>query len=264
MTKGKLWTRDELLLTLNLYYKIPFGQFDQHNPQIINLAQLIDRTPSAIAMQLSNLASLDPYHKNRGVNGLRPPGKLAQELWAEAQSNWERVILESEILLEALLQPQTNTEIEDKLAEKVYKLLEEKQGEITEVERSVKVRLGQRFFRASIIANYRECCCICGLPLKELLVASHIIPWKDREDLRLNPSNGLCLCALHDRAFDRGLLTIDIDYTVLISPLVYRHLSQEAVKNGLMIYSTRSISLPDRFIPKQEFLEIHRNEYFSQ
>ncbi|MBE7533947.1 MAG: hypothetical protein HND44_23080 [Chloroflexi bacterium] len=117
MKKGKLWTRDELLLALNLYFKIPFGQFDQHNPKVINLAKLIDRTSSSVAMQLSNFASLDPYHQNRGVSGLRPPGKLAQQLWAEVQSDWENVILESENLLEALMQPQSKAEAATKLAD---------------------------------------------------------------------------------------------------------------------------------------------------
>ncbi len=264
MAKGKLWTREELLLALNLYYKIPFGQFDKHNPRVINLAKLIDRTPSSVAMQLNNFVSLDPYHQNRGISGLRSPGKLAQRLWTEAQSDWENVILESENLLETLMHPQPNVETNKNSREKVFELPQEKQSDPTETERSVKVRLGQRFFRGSIMANYRERCCVCGMPITELLIASHIIPWKDREDLRLNPSNGLCLCTLHDKAFDRGLLSIDDDYKVVISSSIHHYLLQEAVKNGLTNYSTRPILLPDRFVPEKNFLAIHRNEYFIQ
>lgn len=114
------------------------------------------------------------------------------------------------------------------------------------------------------MANYRERCCVCGIPIVELLIASHIVPWKDREDLRLNLSNGLCLCALHDKAFDRGLLSIDDDYKVLISTSVCHYLPQEAIESGLMVYSTRQILLPDRFVPEKKFLETHRNEYFIQ
>jgi predicted restriction endonuclease len=265
MAKGKLWTRDELLLALNLYYKIPFGQFDHQNPKVINLAKLIDRTPSSVAMQLSNFASLDPYHQSRGVSGLRPPGKLAQQLWAEAQDSWESIIIESENLLENLtsLWPEPETDKQAGIS-KIYKLLQEKQTGPTERERFLKVRLGQRFFRDSIMAIYRERCCVCGMPITELLIASHIIPWRDREDLRLNPSNGLCLCALHDKAFDRGLLSIDDDYKVLISSSINDYALQEAVKSGLIFYSTHSILLPDRFVPEKKFLQIHRNEYFIQ
>jgi putative restriction endonuclease len=114
------------------------------------------------------------------------------------------------------------------------------------------------------MAIYRERCCVCGMPITELLIASHIIPWRDREDLRLNPSNGLCLCALHDKAFDRGLLSIDDDYKVLISSSINDYALQEAVKSGLIFYSTHSILLPDRFVPEKKFLQIHRNEYFIQ
>lgn len=266
MAKGKLWTYDELLLALNLYYKIPFGQFHQHNPKVIDLAKLIDRTPGSVAMQLSNFASLDPYHQNRGVSGLRPPGKLAQEIWAEMQSNWEDLIFKSEELLDSLDQsqvaPTASKALEDGLGKgQDIQHKKERRGP-TEVERSIKVRLGQRFFRESIMANYRERCCVCGMPIPELLIASHIIPWKAREDLRLNPSNGLCLCVLHDKAFDRGLLSIDVDYRVAISSSVQAYSSQEAVYSGLMSYNKRPILLPDRFVPEKSFLQTHRQDYF--
>jgi predicted restriction endonuclease len=215
-------------------------------------------------MQLSNFASLDTYHQNRGISGLRPPGKLAQNLWEEVQSDWENVILESEYLLETLDQSQSKVEALKRSDEKAYRLTQKEQSGPTETKRFVNVRLGQRFFRDSILANYREHCCICAMPIVELLIASHIIPWKGREDLRLNPSNGLCLCALHDKAFDRGLLSIDEDYKVMISSSIHEHSLHEAVKKGLFGYSTCAILLPDRFIPDREFLEIHRNQYFIQ
>lgn len=250
MTQGRLWTREELLLALNLYYKLPFGQFHQHNPKVISLASLIGRTPSSVAMQLSNFANLDPYHQNRGISGLRSPGKLAKELWEQAQTDWEDIIIEGESLLETLTQPQ------------VSQLPQNQQSKLTERKSIVRVRLGQRFFRDSILANYRIQCCICGLPIAELLIASHIVPWKDREDLRLNPSNGLCLCALHDKAFDRGILSISEDFKVMISPSLDNYSFHKSVQQGLAAYSNCSISMPDRFIPDQEFLEIHRSQYF--
>lgn len=106
--------------------------------------------------------------------------------------------MESEEILVWLSQPEIDSKLEEETAaEKVYKLPTKMPNGPTEAERSVKARLGQRFFRDAIMANYYERCCVCGIPIPELLIASHIIPWKDREDLRLNPSNGLCLCALH-------------------------------------------------------------------
>ncbi|CCI35526.1 hypothetical protein [Microcystis aeruginosa] len=70
MTKN-LWTRDELLIALNLYYKFPYGQFHTNNPVIIEVAQKLQRTPSALVMKLCNFGSLDPRHQLRGVQGLK-------------------------------------------------------------------------------------------------------------------------------------------------------------------------------------------------
>lgn len=58
-----------------------------------------------------------------------------------------------------------------------------------------------------------------GISISELLIASHIKPWKvsNNEDEKTNPRNGLCLNALHDKAFDRGLITIDKNYKIIVS-----------------------------------------------
>jgi putative restriction endonuclease len=74
MPTRKLWTRDELILALNLYLKLPFGKLHSGTPQIIHLANILRRTPSSIAMRLNNFASVDPYHQQRGIGGL-PGGK---------------------------------------------------------------------------------------------------------------------------------------------------------------------------------------------
>lgn len=72
----KLWTRDELILAANLYCKLPFGRLHRLNPDVINLASLIGRTPSSVAFKLVNFASLDPSLKARGIKGASNAGKL--------------------------------------------------------------------------------------------------------------------------------------------------------------------------------------------
>ena len=70
----------------------------------------------------------------------------------------------------------------------------------------------------AVMSAYNGRCCITGLSLSGLLVASHIIPWSHDRDNRVNPRNGLLLSALHDKAFDTGLITIkDFDMTVRVS-----------------------------------------------
>ena len=76
MAAGNRWTRDQLLIVLNLYHKLRFGQFDQRQAVIIDLANRIGRTPSAVAMKLSNLASLDPALQLRGIEGLKGASNL--------------------------------------------------------------------------------------------------------------------------------------------------------------------------------------------
>ena len=68
--KHQGWTRDELLLAFNLYCRTPFGRLHRNNRDIIELASIIRRTPSAVAMKLVNFASLDPVHQRRNVHGL--------------------------------------------------------------------------------------------------------------------------------------------------------------------------------------------------
>ncbi len=77
------------------------------------------------------------------------------------------------------------------------------------------MRLAQRFFRRAVLASFDAKCCIAGIGHAELLVASHIVPWKQSREHRANPRNGLWLSRLHDRAFDRGLITLDTDYRVI-------------------------------------------------
>jgi putative restriction endonuclease len=74
----RIWTREELILALNLYLKIPFGKIHHQNPDIIHLAGLIDRTSSSVSMRLSNFASVDPFHQRRGIKGLQGGIKQVQ------------------------------------------------------------------------------------------------------------------------------------------------------------------------------------------
>ena len=78
-------------------------------------------------------------------------------------------------------------------------------------------RRGQQFFRRSVLAAYDGKCAITSISAKDLLRASHIIPWKDRENTRLDPRNGICLNALHDAAFDSGLISFDTKFCLLVS-----------------------------------------------
>jgi len=196
----KLWTRDELIVAINLYCKLPFGKLHSRNPEIINLAKHIGRTPGALARKLGNFASFDPSLKERGIGGLSNTSHLDAKIWKEFYNDWDALAFESEKLL---------ANFENTTVEKLNHIPErELPKEGKERERLVKVRVNQSFFRSSILASYNGTCCITGLNRPELLIASHIMPWAKDEKNRLNPSNGLCLNPLHDKAFEVGLIAI--------------------------------------------------------
>src|SRR5262249_5349258 len=121
---------------------------------------------------------------------------------------------------------------------------------------------GQSFFRETVLAAYGCRCCVCALPVAPLLVASHIVPWAARPDLRVNPRNGLCLCALHDRAFDRGLITVDVALRVTLSKRLDAHLPDDVVEQMFVAYQDGPIRLPEKFRPAGEFLAHHREAIF--
>ena len=128
----------------------------------------------------------------------------------------------------------------------------------TEKEVRAKHRLGQDMFRHMLLDIYKSKCCVCGLEIPEVLRASHIVPWSEREDTRLDPANGLCLSATYDAAFDKHLITFDEDYRLVLSPTLKDVYSSEAFKTHFLNYEGKKISLPSIFIPSQVFLEEHR------
>lgn len=219
----KKWTREELLLTLNLYCKLPFSKFSSTTPEIIHLANVIERTPGAVAMKLSNFASLDD---SLSQAGLANASRLDKSIWEEFTGNWDQVALESEQILASRNGEDVNEDTEEQFTQIV---------KATESKQTVKVRLGQRFFRSTVLGNYNSQCCICGLPIESLLIASHIVPWKIDTTNRLNPQNGMSLCAIHDKAFDRGLLTIDEQYRVLLGVDLANLFESQAVERFFAI-----------------------------
>lgn len=210
VSNRKSWTRQQLLVAFNLYCQLPFGKLHSRNPEIIKFSGLIDRTPSALAMKLSNIASLDPEITSTGRKGLKGASQADNKMWKEMQNNWEYFAIESEQAMQSVVS-ETETKIrldDDQLTDDFI--------DYTGSDKSIqiKARIGQGFFRKAVLSAYNYKCCITGLSQPKLLVASHIIPWRDDVVNRLNPRNGLSLSMLHDKAFDIGLITINVDMTM--------------------------------------------------
>ena len=252
-TRHRDWTREELIVAFNLYCKIPFGRIHIRNPLVIELARVIGRTPSAVSWKLANFARLDPALRKRNVAGASHGAKAEIEIWEEFKSNWERLAFESETLLAQMtgrvaeLEDETNVFPEGKTREAI-----------------VRTRVNQSFFRAAVLAAYGSKCCVTGCSVSELLNASHIVPWAVDLKNRTNPRNGLCLNAIHDRAFDCGLLTVTPDLRVKISPKAKRDSSDVGTRELLFRYEGAPVSPPGHFVPDPEFLKYHNARIFLE
>jgi len=251
----KLWTREELILAINLYCKLPFGKIHRNNPDVIRLANLIGRTTNSVSFKLVNFASFDPSLKARGIKGAQNASKLDLEIWNEFYNNWDVLPFESE----KLLAKYANSSIEE-LAEIDIKDLPREGKVRTQL---VKVRVNQNFFRSMVLATYNNKCCITGMSNKALLVAGHISPWGLDEKNRMNPQNGLSLNALHDKAFEAGLITILPNFKVKVSSIIRKE-KNESIKDYFLKYENQEIQIPKRFIPAKEFLEYHNDKRFKR
>lgn len=172
------WTRDQL----------PFGKFDKQNKTIVHYATLINRTPSTLAMKLSNLASLDPFIIDSGRTGLRDASNADRTLWQEMDSNpelFEQQCQQVMVSLEASISGATT--VPSPLRANESDIRNYHGGERLA---QIKTRIGQQLFRKRVLSNYGERCCVTGLEEPMLLVATHIQPWKTAAEHRLNPSNG--------------------------------------------------------------------------
>lgn len=96
MPRGRPWAREELIIVFNLYCSMPFGQMHSRNHVIIEMAQVLGRTASSVAMKLVNFASFDPAHQARGVSGLKGASHADRAIWDEFHADWERLAFESE------------------------------------------------------------------------------------------------------------------------------------------------------------------------
>ncbi len=134
----------------------------------------------------------------------------------------------------------------------------------TEAAATVTVRLMQGFFRKVVLAAYSSRCCITEIPVEDLLVASHILPWSDFPQHRLNPRNGLCLAAHFDKAFDRGLITFDSRMRLMISPVLKRYLPNPVIESEFLRREGHPLICPDRFLPEREFLAYHRSRIYRR
>ena len=251
------WSREETILAYDLYCRLTFSKISKTNKEVIALAEVLGRTPSSVGLKMSNLAHYDPEQIARNIKGMSNASKLDKEIVEEFYDDWESLSYQAK----EILAKYKNVDIKDLIPELQIEVLPEGK----DVERKLKERVGQYFFRNTVLTAYGNACCITGIQTPDLLIASHIKPWRDSDEKteRTNPKNGLCLNALHDKAFDKGLITVDKNYKIIISRKLADVRMDEITRNWFFSYNNEKISLPDKFYPGSDFLEYHNDVIFQ-
>lgn len=239
------------MLALNLYFKLPFGQQHSDNPKIRKVAERLDRTAGSVNMKLNNFAAIDPDLDREGLQNYSEKDK---DIWDEYWENLDELASVSETLYEEIMDetPGQHPSPEQSPGDEAEYGTEEKT--------LATQRKGQKFFRDIILTHYEHQCAVCRLQQPSLLDAAHIIDWSTTEDrnLRVNPRNGILLCAIHHRAFDNNALIIEPDsYTIQLSDILQEENTPGAQALFHQFEGTK-IFLPERFKPKKAYLERSR------
>lgn len=252
------WTREETILAFDLYCKTPFSKISKTNQDIIDLAETLGRTPSSVGLKMANLAHYDPEMIARNVKGMSNASKLDKEIVEEFIGDWEELSYQAQLILSKYKCTDIRTLNPELCIDDI--------PEGIDAERETKIRVGQYFFRLSVLNAYGNSCCITGMNKMQLLIASHIKPWKvsNEKTERTNPRNGLCLNALHDKAFDKGLITLNKDYRIVISKRFTDVRMDEGTHNWFYSYENQKIKLPDKFLPGRDFIEYHNDVVFQR
>ena len=250
----RLWTREELILTLSMYFQLPFGRLNHTTPEVRELARLIGRTENSAALRLVNFAACDPYIINSGRTGMVSGRAVCMPIWEEFYNDRERLFSEAQLIKASLL----HKSVEETLQ------LTDNDLEGRERTAVIRQRVNQSVFRSMILNNYEEHCAITGINIPELLVAGHIIPWSDSTpQQKLSPENGICLSALYDKAFDKGLITISPDdFTVVLSSALLEYETQDYFVRHFGSIAGSPIAMPIEHKPNRDFLAYHRDHVF--
>lgn len=248
------WTREELILALDLYFRLPFGRLNRSTPEVIELANLIGRTNNSVALRLVNFATCDPIIINSGRTGMPGGLSICKPIWDEYAGRKEELFYDAQQIKANLL----HSSIEDLVGINENDLVGKDKKAF------VKQRVNQDAFRSMILNLYEKRCALTGINIPSLLVASHIIPWAVNKQERLNPENGLCLSALYDKAFDKGFISFDDQYCVILAEKLKLYQAEPYYGKHFASIEGQPIALPEYHRPNKEFLEWHRDCIFNK
>lgn len=207
------------------------------------------------------------YVQNQGVGIFFDPDRR-HSAWSVASQTPSLSALDVKAIGEALRKAMVAGVQDDLLAESA----EFDQNEVAELEgraaagdyavddatSTVKVRgSAQQVFARTVKKNYGHKCALTGIETSQFLVASHIVPWSMDASIRLDPSNGICLSLLVDRAFEGGFIEIGDDLIVRVRP--EKTVDDRALAAYLATLDGVRLRLPEKHPPRIEYLARRRD-----
>ena len=207
------WDEDETLFLFHLLLNESASSLSSGSPLVMDVAKLLNRSSGSVHRKLEDIRTGDPAYLARGKKGTHG-ASLIKEIWNSLYSDGYDGMMRhiddayhsiggyvetSEMVIDSEIPPGTDVPVES------------------------TYRDGQQVFRRMVANNFDRKCCITGINIGCLLVASHIKPWSvsspaERTDFR----NGLYLNRLHDGLFDNHLMTLDEDFRIEFSDSILR------------------------------------------
>jgi putative restriction endonuclease len=257
-----------------------------------SLAQIFSRSPSSVLEKMRNLNGSRPngarWDARAGATLRNEPARFSriyrvlmqaarlEGFWSDRLPDFlglehggELALLGQEELDISVLEAELRDQIQRQIADGTGTEAAERE---TERIMLAAARVGQHVFAGAVLANCGNQCVFCGFSPapsggKRLLLAGHIKPWKDSSSReRLDARNGLAACAVHDAAFDTGMITVNgglrihlassLADAVLTDPMTRHYYGQPPMRETLL--------LPDGALsPGRKYLDWHRQKIFA-
>ncbi len=246
---GRIWEENETLYLFGVFLFEPASAQRKGSPRLSEIGGLLDRGPDSIHRKIEDIRSNDPAYMQREKKPTKC-ANLVREVWSElySESGYGPMIRRIEDAYAAFAE-QSSVDLDPQFE------VEIPPGQDIPIESTR--RSGQNIFRMMVANNFDRRCCITGLAVPNLLVASHILPWAESDPYqKTDPSNGLYLNRLHDGLFDRHQMYIDEDMRVQYVDSICHE--DETFDRMLGPYEGQRIREPVRTSISEAYLAEHR------
>lgn len=244
--KGGAYSDLEDVACLFLYLKHGRKQLYDDDPEVIELANSIGRSPTSVAYKLANFIFVD---RGRGFQHI---SKTDRRVWEAYKDDYDSLRTIYDMIKSG------SSTAKEMLHEELN--IDEGDFYIPDSMGVAPIRAGTEKIRINALTNYNCKCAICGLDHPKLLISSHIVPWSADEHNRGDPGNVILLCPLHDKLFDLGFISISDDFSVIVSKALAGY---DATSRTVMSIAGARLNVPAKYPPKLEYLQYHRQHVFK-